>query len=466
MTYSKSPKSKHIKAHVNYSNGGICEKSLLAACLDAYIDGKDESYANEVLQGFPKYIFGTLNKNKNKSMMVTVVKQKSSEGLCVICNQLLTTKNSLPPAHVERRKQSVIIDVLKKLTFDYTNSEIVMWEALPDWVTEQIKRLITEILNASEKTNNEDNKDLYEESDDDFRRKYTEMVYLQLFFAISTLLCLDLMGVREVSHPPLPIFTGLSPIADIKKELYRGMEILPSETSVMSTVFGIALLRILQCKVTPFVFQKSGCGADEENDHSVSIVVGYYNNDFGISDHNNTGTNSLFRSDHVTHLETNLDDISGENLAFAIQMLLDNRALDAWVTPIVMKKGRPAYTLHCLCKDGGIDDEDNVNMLLELIFTHTLTLGVRIYRNVPRAKLDRFITTVETSYTNTSRKGLVDIKVSRFNNGKVVRKKAEFDHCKVISTEVRGVGISTVAEQAVMAYDKANNAQSTMSNNG
>jgi len=180
-----------------------------------------------------------------------------------------------------------------------------------------------------------------------------------------------------------------------------------------------------------------------------------------VNRNNNTVSNSLFRSDHVTHLETNLDDISGENLAFAIQMLLDNRALDAWVTPIVMKKGRPAYTLHCLCKDGVIDDEDNVNTLLELIFTHTLTLGVRIYRNVPRAKLDRFITTVETSYTNTSRKGLVDVKVSRFNNGKVVRKKAEFDHCKVISSEVRGVGISTVAEQAVTAYDKANTAQST-----
>jgi uncharacterized protein (DUF111 family) len=468
---SKNPKlSKRFKAHVDCSNGLLCEKVLLAACLDAYIDGKDANYANDVLEGFQTTIFGIAN--SNRSMMVTAVKKQSSEGLYVIYNQSLTTAKQTQPAqvaaHVERRKHNIIMDVLKSLTFDCT---IVKWEALPDWVTETTRRVINEILNANERvqsnekykiktSNNQDD----EESDDDFRRENGEIAYLYIFYTIATLLCLDSMGVREVSCSPLPMCTTVqSQTAAIMKELLLGIEIIPlskSKTVLLSTVFGTALIRVLRCRVTSFILLQSGWGAVEENDdNTISIVIGCETDNVGIPNYNNTMNNYLYHFDHVTHLETNLDDITGENLAFAIQILLDNGALDAWVTPIVMKKGRPAHTLHCLCRDNILnedDDDDTINTLLELIFIHTLTLGIRIYRNVPRAKLDRSITTVDTPYINTSRKGKVDVKVSKFKNGKIVRKKAEFDHCKVISTEVGNIGISTVAEQAVMAYDKVN----------
>ena len=48
-------------------------------------------------------------------------------------------------------------------------------------------------------------------------------------------------------------------------------------------------------------------------------------------------------------LEVNVDDATGEMLAHAVAMLLDAGAHDAWVTPIVMKKGRPAHTVSALC---------------------------------------------------------------------------------------------------------------------
>ena len=51
----------------------------------------------------------------------------------------------------------------------------------------------------------------------------------------------------------------------------------------------------------------------------------------------------------VVHLETNVDDATGETIAHTITALLDAGAHDAWVTPIVMKKGRPAYTVSALC---------------------------------------------------------------------------------------------------------------------
>jgi uncharacterized protein (DUF111 family) len=156
----------------------------------------------------------------------------------------------------------------------------------------------------------------------------------------------------------------------------------------------------------------------------------------------------LWISDSITHLETNLDDITGENLAFVVELLLQNGAIDAWVTAIVMKKGRPAHTLHTLCRSGSVQHEETVKSLLELIFRHTTTLGVRIYRDLPRAKLSRSMVTVQTPYRDTNRNGLVDVKVSKFKNGEIVSMKAEFDHCKQISHET-GVPLKYVSESAI-----------------
>ena len=47
-------------------------------------------------------------------------------------------------------------------------------------------------------------------------------------------------------------------------------------------------------------------------------------------------------------LEVNVDDATGETLAHAVAALLDAGAHDAWITPIVMKKGRPAHTVSAL----------------------------------------------------------------------------------------------------------------------
>jgi hypothetical protein len=51
----------------------------------------------------------------------------------------------------------------------------------------------------------------------------------------------------------------------------------------------------------------------------------------------------------LLQLEVNVDDVTGETLAHTIGALLDVGANDAWVTPIVMKKGRPAYTVSAMC---------------------------------------------------------------------------------------------------------------------
>ena len=73
-------------------------------------------------------------------------------------------------------------------------------------------------------------------------------------------------------------------------------------------------------------------------------------------------------------LEANLDDVTGETLADAVEAALSAGALDAWITPVVMKKGRPAHVVSVLA------DEASAAELAEVVRTATGTLGVRGYR--------------------------------------------------------------------------------------
>ena len=73
----------------------------------------------------------------------------------------------------------------------------------------------------------------------------------------------------------------------------------------------------------------------------------------------------------VELLECNVDDVTGEVVAHTIARLLDAGAHDAWASPIVMKKGRPAFTVHALC------DESVIDVVRDVMVAETGTLGVR-----------------------------------------------------------------------------------------
>lgn len=93
----------------------------------------------------------------------------------------------------------------------------------------------------------------------------------------------------------------------------------------------------------------------------VSVVIGEEAQDSIIPDRGRAA--QLF--------ETNVDDISGEIVAHTISRLLLVGAYDAWATPIVMKKGRPAYTIHALCEPAIASE------IARVLVTETGTLGLR-----------------------------------------------------------------------------------------
>ena len=73
----------------------------------------------------------------------------------------------------------------------------------------------------------------------------------------------------------------------------------------------------------------------------------------------------------VVLLEANLDDATGETLAHAVQALLEVGALDAWITPVVMKKGRPGHTVSALV------DPALIESVRHVLRSETGSLGVR-----------------------------------------------------------------------------------------
>lgn len=118
-------------------------------------------------------------------------------------------------------------------------------------------------------------------------------------------------------------------------------------------------------------------------------------------------------------LECNLDDMNPEVYPYLIERLFESGARDAFLTPVIMKKGRPGVILSVLYE---MRLDETIN---HLIFSETTTLGVRRYP-VDREMLERKIVTIETSL------GPVAVKVAKGRDHRF-RHKAEFESCKKIA---------------------------------
>lgn len=137
----------------------------------------------------------------------------------------------------------------------------------------------------------------------------------------------------------------------------------------------------------------------------------------------------------MTLLEVNVDDATGEVLAHAVQSLLDAGAADAWIAPIVMKKGRPAYTVSAL------GDPALVEQLLAVMSSETGSLGVRT------STVDRWSSA--RTFSEVDLDGYpVRIKVG------AGRAKAEFDDAQKIARRT-GLPLREVLARAEAAWRRA-----------
>jgi uncharacterized protein (TIGR00299 family) protein len=145
-------------------------------------------------------------------------------------------------------------------------------------------------------------------------------------------------------------------------------------------------------------------------------------------------------TDSVDIIETNVDDMSPEITGYVTTQLFANGALDVFLTPIFMKKGRPATQITVLCPTAHRDK------LIELLLTETTTFGVRL-SSADRVKLRRDFTQVETQW------GTIQAKCG-YLNGTLIKTIPEYEDCKRLA-EQNNVPLRQVYAEALSNFDSA-----------
>ena len=136
-------------------------------------------------------------------------------------------------------------------------------------------------------------------------------------------------------------------------------------------------------------------------------------------------------------LSCNIDNMDPQIYPYVMEKALQKGALDAWVAPLVMKKGRPGQMLSVLTR------AEHVSALKILLFQETTTLGIRDAA-VERTALERNFVTVTTAW------GKINIKEALLN-GKVIKASPEYEDCKAIALQ-EGLPLQQVLQTAMLEY--------------
>ncbi len=192
---------------------------------------------------------------------------------------------------------------------------------------------------------------------------------------------LELLNIDKVYASKINVGSGtvmcahgvLNVPAPATQKLLSGLEIFSRGAGERTTPTGAAIVATItdgQCALPSARLIKSGYGFGKKDFGELNALCAY------LLETCEEQTQS------VCLLETNIDDMTGEELGFAMERLFDAGALDVFFTPIYMKKNRPAHKLSVLCHET-IKEE-----LLTTLFKHTTTLGVR-EQTIQRHTLNR-----------------------------------------------------------------------------
>ncbi len=190
------------------------------------------------------------------------------------------------------------------------------------------------------------------------------------------------------------------------------------------TPTGAAILKALATTVGPFAGARM-------------LAIGYGAGSRSYADHPNVVRAILFdpretvrplshqheHTDQVSLLAANIDDLPAELMAHAGQCLMDAGALDVWMDPVIMKKGRPGVVLNALVSP------EQTESLATVFFRETSTLGVRIQGPFPRRALARHKAPLDLGY------GTVEVKFGSLQ-GQVVQASPEFDSVAQLSATI------------------------------
>jgi len=244
-------------------------------------------------------------------------------------------------------------------------------------------------------------------------------------------------GTVKCAHGTLPV-----PAPATLKLLHDAPVYSSGPQVELVTPTGAAIVKTLSDRFAPFPamkIEKAGYGAGTrdfpEHPNLLRLTIGEALPADAASMSSNTSPGTS--NDRITVLEANLDDLSPQVLAYAMERLLAEGALDVFSVPVQMKKSRPGALLTVLAK------MEDANRLTKLIFAETTTLGVR-RREEQRQTLSRRWETVDTTW------GPVRIKIANMN-GTVSNYAPEYEDCRTLA-EAHHVPLRTVMQEAIQQY--------------
>jgi len=251
---------------------------------------------------------------------------------------------------------------------------------------------------------------------------------------VGAAICLDYLKVDKVMSSPIQLgggmvkcAHGIMPVpAPATTEIVQNV---PVKTGLVqheaTTPTGAAILVATVDEFTDkidFQIQKTAYGIGQRDVSEVPNVLRVF-----LSD-SNVPTNQT-KLEEAWMLECNIDDMNPEWYDHLFGKLFDAGASDVFLTPIIMKKSRPANMLSVLCS------QNIVSEMKSIIFNNSTTIGLREYP-VTKTVLDRQEKEIETEL------GKVRVKCSYFQ-GKEIRFKPEFEDLKKLAT-LHGLSLNEV----------------------
>lgn len=238
-------------------------------------------------------------------------------------------------------------------------------------------------------------------------------------------------GMVDTKHGPMPI------PAPAAANLLKGVPVMQGgEECELTTPTGAALVTYFADRFGPMppmeieeVGYGSGTHETKRGPNLLRFVVGR-RSDAGVAE----------EIEQMVLVETNIDDSTAEELGHLVELLMEAGANDAWLTPVIMKKGRPGVTVSVLCPPGDIE------RFAEILFRESSTFGVRV-SHIERHCLERRIESVTTAY------GDIRVKVGRLR-GEVMSAAPEYEDCRRAAAE-HAVPLKEVYRAASEALGKS-----------
>lgn len=240
---------------------------------------------------------------------------------------------------------------------------------------------------------------------------------------------------------PLPLGSGWAntmhgrmPLpAPATVEILKGSPVASSTIPFeLTTPTGAAIIKTVAAGFSPLPsmsIEKIGYGAGKKDFKEAANLVRVFIGQTAVKE--DAGAKELLM------LETNIDDMSPQIAGYLIDRLIKEGALDAYITPVQMKKSRPGILL------GVLTEPSLKQKLMDVIYSESTSIGIRAYR-VERHCLERRFEKVRTKF------GAITVKVS-FREGRVFNIQPEYEECRA-AAEKKGVPLKLVMDEARLSY--------------